>query len=205
MRTFYKKLPLFIKHSILHTYKKLKPQIWAFIKNSIFGNNRDPCVENLGLDAWRLTTFFKVLRICQGLSTSFSPWSTPVHKKYLKSSKVRKLYLALSLVDLDPFSPLPLCLPTSRASFLLLMQVLLIRNRDVTNSKCNPPQSTVLQGLSCLIFALTPIQGAKVLQGGGHSGGVHLCRPVPALILSCVERQVVLGVRLVLLPVLGDL
>ena len=42
-RTFYKKLPLFIKNSILHIYKKLKPLIWAFIKNSIFGNNRDPC------------------------------------------------------------------------------------------------------------------------------------------------------------------
>ena len=27
MRTFYKKLPLFIKNSILHTYKKFKPQI----------------------------------------------------------------------------------------------------------------------------------------------------------------------------------
>ena len=27
MRTFYKKLPLYIKNSILHTYKKLKPQI----------------------------------------------------------------------------------------------------------------------------------------------------------------------------------
>ena len=26
---FYKKLPLFIRNSILHTYKKLKPQIWA--------------------------------------------------------------------------------------------------------------------------------------------------------------------------------
>ena len=45
MRTFYKKLPLFIKNSILHTYKKLKPQIWAFIKkNSIFGTFRDPWV-----------------------------------------------------------------------------------------------------------------------------------------------------------------
>ena len=43
MRTFYKKLPLFIKNSILHTYKKFKPQIWAFIKNSIFGTFRDPC------------------------------------------------------------------------------------------------------------------------------------------------------------------
>merc|ERR1711873_127463 len=27
MRTFYNKLPLFIKNSILHTFKKLKPQI----------------------------------------------------------------------------------------------------------------------------------------------------------------------------------
>jgi len=27
MRTFYKKLHLFTKNSILHTYKKLKPQI----------------------------------------------------------------------------------------------------------------------------------------------------------------------------------
>ena len=47
MRTFYKKLPLFIKNSILHTYKKLKPLIWAFIKNSIFENNRDPCISVL--------------------------------------------------------------------------------------------------------------------------------------------------------------
>ena len=45
-RTFYKKLPLFIKNSILHIYKKLKPLIWAFIKNSIFGNNRDPCGQH---------------------------------------------------------------------------------------------------------------------------------------------------------------
>ena len=44
MHTFYKKLPLFIKNSILHIYKKLEPLIWAFIKNSIFGNNRDPCL-----------------------------------------------------------------------------------------------------------------------------------------------------------------
>jgi len=34
-------------------------------------------VEDLGLDARRLTTLFKVLRICQGLSTSFSPLSCP--------------------------------------------------------------------------------------------------------------------------------
>ena len=47
MCTFYKKLPLFVKNSILHTYKKLKPQIWAFIKNSIFGTFRDPCCAAL--------------------------------------------------------------------------------------------------------------------------------------------------------------
>ena len=29
----------------MHTYKNIKPQIWAFIKNSIFGNNRDPWWE----------------------------------------------------------------------------------------------------------------------------------------------------------------
>ena len=41
MHTLYKKkIPVFIKNSILHTFKKLKPQIGAFIKNSIFGNNR---------------------------------------------------------------------------------------------------------------------------------------------------------------------
>ena len=43
MRTFYKKLPIFIKNYIDHTYKKLKPQISTFIKNSFFGINRDPC------------------------------------------------------------------------------------------------------------------------------------------------------------------
>ena len=32
MRTFYKKLPLFIKNYIDPTYKKLKPQISPFIK-----------------------------------------------------------------------------------------------------------------------------------------------------------------------------
>ena len=40
---FIKKTTSFIKKSILHTYKKIKPQIWAFIKNSIFGTFRDPC------------------------------------------------------------------------------------------------------------------------------------------------------------------
>jgi len=42
MRTFYKKLPLFIKKSILHTYKKTQTSNMSFIKNSIFGTFRDP-------------------------------------------------------------------------------------------------------------------------------------------------------------------
>ena len=43
MRTFYKKLPLFIKkNSILHLYKKTQNLNMSFYKNSNFGNNRDP-------------------------------------------------------------------------------------------------------------------------------------------------------------------
>ena len=42
MRTFYKKLPLFIKKSILHTYKKTQTSNMSFIKNSIFGTFRGP-------------------------------------------------------------------------------------------------------------------------------------------------------------------
>ena len=47
---FYKKLPLFIENypPFIENfgpppYRKLKPLISAFIENSIFGNNRDPC------------------------------------------------------------------------------------------------------------------------------------------------------------------
>ena len=46
----YKSLPLFIENYPLFIenfepppYRKLKPLISAFIENSIFGNNRDPC------------------------------------------------------------------------------------------------------------------------------------------------------------------
>merc|ERR1719192_3216486 len=42
MRTFYKKLPLFIKNSILHTYKKIQTSNMSFIKKP-FGTFRDPC------------------------------------------------------------------------------------------------------------------------------------------------------------------
>ena len=42
MRTFYNKLPLFIKNSILHTYKKTQTSNMSFIKKSIFGTFRDP-------------------------------------------------------------------------------------------------------------------------------------------------------------------
>ena len=48
--SFYEKLPLFtenyppfIKNFGPPPYRKLKPLISAFIENSIFGNNRDPC------------------------------------------------------------------------------------------------------------------------------------------------------------------
>ena len=48
---FYQKLPLFIKNypPFIKNYrwpleKKLKPLISHFIKNSIFGENRDPCI-----------------------------------------------------------------------------------------------------------------------------------------------------------------
>ena len=54
MHTFYEKLPLFIKKTTLvleeeknyikPPYKKLQPLISAFMKNSIFGKNRDPCL-----------------------------------------------------------------------------------------------------------------------------------------------------------------
>ena len=51
LRTFYQKLPLykkknyppFIKNYRWPPEKKLKPLISHFIKNSIFGDNRDPC------------------------------------------------------------------------------------------------------------------------------------------------------------------
>ena len=80
-------------------------------------------VEDLGLDAWGLASFFKVLRICQGLSASLSPWSSPVHKRRLEMCSGQVwLHLEPSLADLDPFSPLPLVLPTSKASFLLLLR-----------------------------------------------------------------------------------
>ena len=36
MRTFYKKIPLFIKNYTAPTYKKLKPPISPFIKKTIF-------------------------------------------------------------------------------------------------------------------------------------------------------------------------
>ena len=50
MAHFFEKLPLFIKNYPPFIknygpppYKKLQPLISAFIKNLIFGNNRDPC------------------------------------------------------------------------------------------------------------------------------------------------------------------
>ena len=53
MRTFYKNTTSFYKKTTLvleeknyikPPYKKLQPLISAFMKNSIFGKNRDPCL-----------------------------------------------------------------------------------------------------------------------------------------------------------------
>jgi len=44
MRTFYKKLPLFIKNSILHTYKKIQTSNMSFIKK--------PFLELLETPVW---------------------------------------------------------------------------------------------------------------------------------------------------------
>ena len=41
--TFFKTTPFYKKNYGPPPYKKLQPLISAFIKNSIFGNNRDPC------------------------------------------------------------------------------------------------------------------------------------------------------------------
>ena len=56
MRTIYKKIPLFIKNSILHTYKKLKPQIWAFIKKTPFLELLETPVRLLFLCSSRMKT-----------------------------------------------------------------------------------------------------------------------------------------------------
>ena len=55
--SFYEKLPLFITENYPPftenfrppPYRKLQPLISAFIENSFFGNNRDPCVFLLTL------------------------------------------------------------------------------------------------------------------------------------------------------------
>ena len=43
LRTFYKKLPLIIKKLNLAYLQKTQTSNMSFIKNSIFGINRDPC------------------------------------------------------------------------------------------------------------------------------------------------------------------
>ena len=85
VRTFYKRLPLFIKNSILHTYKKIKPQIWAFIKNSIFGTFCDPCH-----DVWGLARF--------------EPWTG---QQPLKVPHQVLLYITCYNIDSIKFLPTP--------------------------------------------------------------------------------------------------
>ena len=54
MRTFYKKLPLFTKNSILHTYKKLKPQIWALQKTPFLELIETPGSREVNTSCWML-------------------------------------------------------------------------------------------------------------------------------------------------------
>ena len=73
---FIKNYSFFIKNLIDPPYKKLQPQISPFIKNSIFGNNRDPCLLQLFLpQVWALVqvywstsfTFYLLPGTCAGL------------------------------------------------------------------------------------------------------------------------------------------
>merc|ERR1711962_522394 len=61
---------------------------------------------------------WKILVLMPGASPPSSKCCESVRDSRLPL--VPEVPLELSLVVLDPFSPLPLCLPTSRASFLLL-------------------------------------------------------------------------------------
>ena len=64
---FIKNYSFFIKNLIDPPYKKLQPQISPFIKNSIFGNNRDPWPPGVSI-RWQYGYFF-----CRGTNTGF--WS----------------------------------------------------------------------------------------------------------------------------------
>ena len=76
---FYKILPLFIENypPFIENfgpppYRKLKPLISAFIENSIFGNNRDPCHHHQHL----LVTYLcscQPLRACASTAKYFLP------------------------------------------------------------------------------------------------------------------------------------
>ena len=88
MRTFYKKLPLLIKNYIDPTYKKLKPQISPFIKNSIFGNNRDPCQISQEFFfitfARHLQLFAKSVRLKQEMAKKNCPFSLQLMPNMMK-------------------------------------------------------------------------------------------------------------------------
>ena len=99
-RSFYKKLPLFIKNSILHIYKKLKPLKWAFIKNSIFGNNRDPWLQ--GCFQWSNMSISVPMPLG---STRTVMVKTEMTKKSLESMKA-KFFTFVSLGLLPPPFPL---------------------------------------------------------------------------------------------------
>lgn len=65
------------------------------------------------------------------------------------------------------------------------------------------PQRTVLEGVGCLVLALSPVQGTEVLQRRVDRGRVHLGHLVPRPVL--VERLVLPILRLVLLTLLRKL
>ena len=61
---FIKNYSFFIKNLIDPPYKKLQPQISPFIKNSIFGNNRDPCLKR----------YSNILEVYQSWLHSLGSW-----------------------------------------------------------------------------------------------------------------------------------
>ena len=73
---FIKKLPLFIKKSILHTYKKTQPSNMSFIKNSIFGTFRDPCLSSLSCPGKVWSPALQGNHACWSIFLQACPWNS---------------------------------------------------------------------------------------------------------------------------------
>ena len=66
---------------MLPPYKKLQPLISAFIKNSIFGNNRDPCIKSqFFFDASPYSAFLK--KVPNSKSCIGPPAGNPIHRAF---------------------------------------------------------------------------------------------------------------------------